>query len=861
MSGNRPMTLADWAELYADRHRWAVFPLQPRGKVPATEHGCKDASADPGMVREMWEGRPGCNIGLATGPVSGVFVFDVDGKAPPPEKEGGPEGVAGPEALAWLEARWGALPPTRRALTSGGGWHLYFRWPAGRVIKNRARIRVQDGRRAGLDVRGDGGYVVLPPSVHPSGELYRWADGPRDIAEAPGWLLDLLDPPKSERMAGPIVGPVDVSDRYVAAVLRRAAEAIAGAGEGARHDAIFREAAAVGELVGGGVVGRAEAEAVLVGAAMAAGKSEREARRTVADGLAKGEQSPRRPEQREYRPERRRTEGPMVETPPWDEPIPGERWADDEPAQWAGGDPDTEEHPPEVADEEAARVLAEVFAEATSDREAPTPEEPERCTDLGNARVLVRLSGRDFRWCAAMPGTGWMRWDGARWQVDDLHAVDRAAQRVPEWWREEGERQTTRAEAMKVEAGDDPEAQERAAQAAKAARKVLGWATASEAATRLSAAVKLAATHRDVATAHAAWDARPELLCTPEATYNLATMRRYAPRRGDLLTRRTSVSADASGCPTWESFVLRIMGDDPILAMFLQRCLGYSLVGNPDQLFFIAYGASGANGKSTLINVMRDILGDYLVTTRVETFLERPAGGIPNDLAALAGARVVTCSEPKEGAELDVGLIKLVTGGDPVSARFLNREFFSFVPNFALWYVANHKPRISDAGYAAWRRVMLIPFEVTIPETERDSKLGQKLRAEAPGILRWMLDGLKGYRMHGLNPPQSIRQANAAYREESDLLGAFIEECLESEMGTTTATGDLYAVYRDWCADQGLRPVTQIVLGRKLGDRGWRQLNSRRNGRLWDGMKLTRKPRQAEDRGGARMWPPRVGEA
>jgi hypothetical protein len=217
------MTLADWAELYADRHRWAVFPLQPRGKVPATEHGCKDASADPGMVREMWEGRPGCNIGLATGPASGVFVFDVDGKAPPPEKEGGPEGVAGPEALAWLEARWGALPPTRRAMTSGGGWHLYFRWPAGRVIKNRARIRVQDGRRAGLDVRGDGGYVVLPPSVHPSGELYRWADGTRDIAEAPGWLLDLLDPPKSERVAGSVVGPVDVSDRYVAAVLCRAA--------------------------------------------------------------------------------------------------------------------------------------------------------------------------------------------------------------------------------------------------------------------------------------------------------------------------------------------------------------------------------------------------------------------------------------------------------------------------------------------------------------------------------------------------------------------------------------------------------------------------------------------------------------
>jgi len=608
------------------------------------------------------------------------------------------------------------------------------------------------------------------------------------------------------------------------------------------------------------VIPRALAESVLVEAAMGAGKSEREARRTVADGLAKGEQSPRRPEPRERpRPERRRTEGPMVEAPPWDEPIPGERWEEGDPAFAAGGDPDTDEVPAEVDDEVVARVFLEAAGEG-AERPAPTPEEAERCTDLGNARVLVRLSGRDFRWCAAMPDPGWMRWDGSRWQVDDLHAVDRAAQAVPEWWREEGERREAEAERMKAEAGDDPDLTDKAEAALKAARKVLSWAMASEGSARLSAAVKLASTHRDIVTPHRAWDAHPELLCTPEATYNLATMRRYAPRRGDLLTRRTSVSADASGCPTWDRFVLRIMRDDPILMMFLQRCLGYSLLGNPDQIFFIAYGASGANGKSTLINVMREILGDYLVTTRVETFLEKPAGGIPNDLAALAGARVVTCSEPKEGAELDVGLIKLVTGGDPVSARFLNREFFSFVPNFALWYVANHKPKISDAGYAAWRRVMLIPFEVTIPEHERDPHLGAKLRAEAPGILRWMLDGLKAYRLHGLNPPAPIREANASYREESDLLGAFIEECLESEIGTTTATGDLYAVYRDWCADQGLRPVTQIVLGRKLGDRGWRQLNSRRNGRLWDGMKLTRKPRQQEQRG-AGMWPPRVGEA
>lgn len=855
-------TMAEWASGYADKLGWSVFPCRPKMKVPATAHGFRDAERDPGMVRELWEGRPDCNIGLATGAVSGVWVFDVDAKAPDVEP-GDLAPMTGPEALAVLEERYGALPDTRRVRTSGGGMHVYFRLPTlpeGRTLRNRSRIRV-DGRMAGLDVRADGGYVVLPPSVHPSGAIYTW-DGPtREVAEAPGWLLDLVAPPPPQRRPAAPLPEVSGEGprRYGSAALRKALERLNGLSREVAHDAVFREAASLGELVAGGCLDAGEVEAALVAAAVACGRSEREAGRTVRDGMAKGAQNPRRPEVREWAPRSvgRRSEGPIVEAPPWDEPIPGEPAPE---LREVGA----EEHVEEVGGLDDADEVPAWLGEPPEPVGWAAPAEPDRMTDLGNSRILVRLAGRDFRWCAAMPGEGWMRWDGARWRLDTTRAVDRAAQGVSRWWRERGEAEMDAAEALGRAAETDEE-RDAAKAAVREARRVIGWSLECEGARRLSSMVKLAQVDESVVTEQGQWDAHPELVCTPSATYNLRTMRQYAPRRGDLLTRRTSVSAEAGGCPLWESFVFRIMGGDLEMFSFLQRCMGYSLLGNPNQVMFIAYGSTGANGKTTLIDVMREILGDYLVTARVETFIDKPAGGIPNDLAALAGARVVTCSEPKEGAELDVSVVKLVTGGDPVTARFLNREFFSFVPNFALWYIANHKPIVRDAGYAIWRRLMLIPFEVTIPEHERDPDLGAKLRREAPCILRWMLDGLKAYREMGLSPPERVRAANAAYREESDIIGLFLEECVSkvNELeGASVTTGDVYAVFREWCADQGIqKPPTQITLSRKLSDRGWRQVANRHEGRRWADMRLRRQPRSRQEPSGGGMWPRRTAEA
>jgi hypothetical protein len=244
------VSLASAALRYAQRG-WAVFPLVPKGKRPRLptredgKAGCWDGTADTATVEAWWDRWPDSNIGIHCGPGSGLFVLDVDAEAP----EGG---VSGPDALVALEALHGALPATLTATTGGGGEHRYFRMPVGRVLRNRAGMKLPSGEKAALDVRAEGGYVVLPPSVHPSGREYRWLGSVREPAEAPGWLLDFIDPPREVR-ATPEVYRQPAGDhvrRYGEKALQAACNIIAGATESERHDTIYREAAASGGLGG-----------------------------------------------------------------------------------------------------------------------------------------------------------------------------------------------------------------------------------------------------------------------------------------------------------------------------------------------------------------------------------------------------------------------------------------------------------------------------------------------------------------------------------------------------------------------------------------------------------------------------------
>ena len=231
-----------------------------------------------------------------------------------------------------------------------------------------------------------------------------------------------------------------------------------------------------------------------------------------------------------------------------------------------------------------------------------------------------------------------------------------------------------------------------------------------------------------------------------------------------------------AACPRWLEFLSRIMDGNEQLIDFLQRAVGYALTGETsEQCLFIFYG-SGANGKSTFLQTMSYVLGDYSMSTPTETLLVKRRGAIPNDVARLKGARFVIACEADAENRLAESLIKQMTGGDTISARFLHQEWFDFEPTHKVFFGTNHKPVIKGTDYAIWRRIRLVPFEITIPEGERDKNLPEKLKAEADGILAWAVQGCLVWQQQGLGVPEEVKAATDSYREEMDILGEFLKD-------------------------------------------------------------------------------------
>ncbi len=256
------------------------------------------------------------------------------------------------------------------------------------------------------------------------------------------------------------------------------------------------------------------------------------------------------------------------------------------------------------------------------------------------------------------------------------------------------------------------------------------------------------------------------------------------------------------------------------------RAVGCTLTGRTDeQCPFFLYG-TGANCKSVFEETLAALLGEYGTATRTETIMQRGNGGIPNDIAALRGARYVSISETADGRRINEPLVMDMTGGDTMSARFMRQEFFTFRPNFKLWIRGNHKPVIAGTDYI-WRRIHLIPFIVTIPEAERDAGLLEKLREELPGILKWAVDGCVAWQKQGLRPPERVIDAVAEYRREMDVLGAFIEDKCHSGKNAQVTAKALYRAYRDWCDGAGESPVNQRRFGMALQERGIRKERTR----------------------------------
>jgi putative DNA primase/helicase len=326
-------------------------------------------------------------------------------------------------------------------------------------------------------------------------------------------------------------------------------------------------------------------------------------------------------------------------------------------------------------------------------------------TDLGNAERLVAEHGHDLRFAH---GLGWFTWDGRRWRRDSDGEVMRRMKRTV---------RAIYAHAAELDDADDR-------------KKLTKWAMQSESEQRLHAAISLAKTELSVIVDPIRLDADPWLFNAANGTIDLRTGDFREHRRTDLLTRITGAAYDADAhSELWQSSLQRATGGDDELAGFLQRAVGYSMTGHTmeDRLFF-AHGPT-ATSKSTLLEAVKSALGEYAMTADFETFLKRRGdGGIRNDIARLDGARLVLSIEVDEGKSLAEGLLKLLTGGDTVTARFLYHEAFEFQPAFKIWLAANARPRVSAADAAMWRRILQVPFTQVIPEAERDERVKLELR-------------------------------------------------------------------------------------------------------------------------------------
>lgn len=322
----------------------------------------------------------------------------------------------------------------------------------------------------------------------------------------------------------------------------------------------------------------------------------------------------------------------------------------------------------------------------------------------------------------------------------------------------------------------------------------------------------------------ASLDADDMLLGVANGVVDLRTGKLRAARREDLLTRQAPVRFDPKAkCPQFEAFLKKIFKSDKAMIAFIQRIFGYALTGVANEQCLFFFHGRGANGKSTLINVLLELLGpDYALQTPSETLMTKRNGNgssPSSDLARLHNVRVTTANEIEDGSQLAEALVKQLTGDDVISTRFLYAEFFQFRPKFKLFIAGNHKPIIKGTDDGMWRRLHPIPFEVQIPPRDRDPKLLEKLKAELPGILNWALRGGLIWQKRGLQPPSKVTNAAKAYRAEMDVLGEWIGEvCLEADDAEWPA-GSAYASYRYWAERNGFKPMTSTAFGRSLGER------------------------------------------
>jgi len=436
----------------------------------------------------------------------------------------------------------------------------------------------------------------------------------------------------------------------------------------------------------------------------------------------------------------------------------------------------------------------------TSDAYSPATEEgPFHRTDVGNAELFAHLYRDVLRYDHRRHR--WLRWARHWWAPDADAGVRRLAKAAA--------RHRYQAAPSLFGNPDEFKAEAR-------------WAIASESRMRQDATLTLAQAEHPIADTGEGWDSDPWLLGCANGVVDVRRGTFRAGRPEDKITMHSPTTYDPdSRCPRWLQFLVEVFAGDDEMIDYIQRACGYNLTGiTREQCHFLCYG-EGWNGKGTFQTVQREILGDYATNTPFSTLEASSRYSIPNDLAALYGKRLVTASELNESVRLNEARLKMLAGEDPVTARFLHGEFFTFLPAAKFWLAVNHKPMVNDDSTGFWRKIRLIPFTQSF-KGRADLNLKDALRSEYPGILAWMVEGCLEWQKRGLNPPESVLAATQQYREESDPIAAFLQDgCVIGEDFTARA-GQLYMAYRRWAQEQGLKEKEELSnarFGRLMGQR------------------------------------------
>ena len=696
--------MKEWALHYAEMGL-AVFPLVCRDKVPAVVGGCKVATTERTTIERWWDKNPQYNIGIATGnKSSGLVVIDLD-----VDKN---KGIDGYDVLRDWQNKHGKLPETWQSITGRGGYHYFYK----DAIVHSNRVGLYEG----VDIRGEGGYIVAPPSVHPNGNIYEWEQGPEEyeIAQVDNIVNDFLKGEKQRRDS-------EHKTNF------KVPELIP---EGKRVDTIVR------------LIASLRTKGLDDDAIKAAVRVENE----------------------------KRCNPPLKEKELEKAVFPALK------RDWQVNSPYYNNF--NAMNENDNKYVNEVLKKLNE----LNAVERFPMNDRGSADLFATVFMDVSRYNPTKKD--WMYYDGTRWVAD-----------------QEGMRAKRNAKTL-------------------ADALVRYSVTVSLPDDKRQSYIKYAAgmmnyRSRNVMVTDAKdlnffdnteLDKDDFLLNCKNCVLDLSgDQPKELEHKADLLLSKICNANynPAATCTLWEKTVNEIMQGDSSKIEYLQKMSGRFLTGDTsEEEFYIFFGATTRNGKSTITELLLYLLGDYATTISPESLaikVNKDSRTASPDIAKLAGTRFVVASEPPRRMLFDSSLVKTLTGRDTVSARFLHENEFQFKPKFKLILNSNYLPVISDKTVFSSNRVKVIPFERHFTEKEQNKHLKEQLQQEIDGILNWCIQGLSLYRKEGLEPPTAVQIATHEYSEDSDKIGKFISECLEKS-DQNLAAKDVYEKYSQWCNDCGL---------------------------------------------------------